>query len=186
MRRSLSASVSEIASGEVSLEPRRKDARLAPLSFIDEPTPPAAAAEPKLPAGPGTSPWWSAYYRKAATPANYYLCAICDVTISQPPGSTGNLKGHYRSTHREIVERLDQLEPKQNPSAVLRDYITQEQKKRETGRDARDQMWRRAMRNPDQFAREAVLLLWMTKRAIPFDAVGDPLFKHALAVRTFS
>lgn len=176
-RPSESQQFNNLAEG-TQLGPRRQDPRApGPLANFDEPTPPA----PKEPPGPAPSPqtsiWREGYHRRTDTPPGHYLCSICKTSISQPAGSTANLIAHYRNKHSAIVERLQDLEEKQSAAQVVRDFVVEEKKKEEVGRAARDAMWRRVARKPDQTARDAYLLLWLTRRGNAYNSVSCPLFQ---------
>lgn len=86
--------------------------------------------------------------------------------------------------HPAILQRLHNLEEKQSGAQVLRDFITQEKNKAEVDRNARDRIWAGLFNNPDKAARDAYLLLWLTRRAIPYNAVSDPLFRMVIRVRS--
>lgn len=179
-RRSAAVAFGEINDGR-ELAPRRADPHAAPLSHLDQPSPPPRKQKP---AGPARSPWWSGF--SGGDDAQHWLCRACSERIQQDANNgASNLKSHYEKKHKRIHKAIVELEANQSAAEVLEDELRKDLAEKEVGLEKRAGLWNRFLAKPDLAQAEVWLLLYMTKRGIPYESVQDPLFAFFIQVCSY-
>lgn len=158
-------------------------------SSSDSISPPTKKAKTKDLTSKKTSSVY-AFYDHVISEGNssgHYICKIraeqgklCPQYV-KGPGT--NLWKHLESHHKKVYEAVQKAKShKYNIEACIADLLTEWALKKEV---TLDRYLLRQKKAPSQLRNEILLVLWMAKRSIPFDAIDDALF-HLLYEVFFS